>query len=70
MSKIRDMQIVDTYVRIAPCEFQRVWIFDVSLTGSQTLKMELKTLRTSGTFWYILFEAVFDIVLGKCHKFK
>ena len=36
--KTRDIQIVDTYVRIAPCEFQRVWIFDVSLTGSQSLK--------------------------------
>ena len=36
--KIRDIQIVDTYVRIAHCEFQRVWIFDVALTGSQTLK--------------------------------
>ena len=32
------MQIIDTYVRIAHCEFRRVWIFDVSLTGSKTLK--------------------------------
>ena len=36
--QIRDKQIVDTFVRIAYCEFQRVWVFDVSLTGSQTLK--------------------------------
>ena len=36
--KIRDIQIVDTYVRTATCEFQTVWIFDVSLAGSQTLK--------------------------------
>ena len=36
--KIRDMQIVDTYGRIVHCYFQRVWILDVSLTGSQTLK--------------------------------
>ena len=32
------IQNVDTYVRTAHCEFQRVWIIDVSLTGSQTLE--------------------------------
>ena len=37
--KKRDIRIVDTYVRIAHCEFQSVWIFDVSLTGSQTLNL-------------------------------
>ena len=32
------IKIVDTYVRIAHCEFRRVWICDPSLIGSQTLK--------------------------------
>ena len=44
IKKIRDTQIVDIYVGIAHCEFQRVWIFDVSLTGSQTLKMQLEVM--------------------------
>ena len=38
VKQIRDTRLVDTYIGIAHCEFQRVWIFDVSLTGSQILK--------------------------------
>ena len=49
--KIRDIQIVDTYVRIAHCEFQRVWIFDVSFTGSKTLKKTQLEVRSLNVTW-------------------
>ena len=41
---------LNTYVRIAHCEFQRVLIFYVSLTGSQTSKMQLE-VRSLNVAW-------------------
>ena len=66
--KIWDIKIVDTYIRIAPCEFQIVWILDVSLTGSQTSKFMQVEVRSLNVTWRRELWGHRVIVFWKCVK--